>query len=677
MVSYLDFYSYFKRIQKDEKELLKKWVSLFQNRDELTANIKKFYDECGLSADDVSVEEYQDNFNNTEKIAYIKAKRIREDSGCVDIKDIERNEAISRYFKKGGCLYDFFRIDENGKYYTLPGKREELDSIIKIFDENYIYNPYLYGPQLKTNIDLDDIVTISLDNIQYNINGIKDNIMRVKVILNEEHKGFKSIDKFNINEVLDKLGKSTSRNDIIVIFEKFDASMMIFKDINMNFYSSEKIRKVIFACEADFSNCVILGQEESGNNKEKSFVFENYEFDCTDIQTLCLNFRNTRFLCNAEIRDIVMNNTNHNQKISFEDARIDRNLEIVNSFLGDVQLYCFQMIMGNYVSGDALDDGGKRDIVIKDVTFTENSKINMHEIEMRNGKIKIFGLKALPKLDLYLFPCQNNNVDICPEVRVLLKKCNIVNNVNIGNIYYFMLEDVINNGVIVENANWSEISSATDAKKYKKKSKGSLFKAFKNRTSISSKLLRAVYNYYNDSSKVSELAIMAKAFVVLKNNFANMGQYDNEDTAWILYMETKINIEKDARIRRKHSKSERNSFMESIKCLVYKNLYFSGKYGISIIGVLSTIVIEFIQFWLLFVLSIGVFKFGDVNIGIEYVNYNLWFKTMIYSIDQIVPFASTYEPTGGVIMILSIIERFIGLFLVGYFSIAVVRRTLK
>ena len=57
--------------------------------------------------------------------------------------------------------------------------------------------------------------------------------------------------------------------------------------------------------------------------------------------------------------------------------------------------------------------------------------------------------------------------------------------------------------------------------------------------------------------------------------------------------------------------------------------------------------------------------------------YKDFIGSFLYSLESIVPFISQFEPFNIVIILLSAIENFIGTFLIGYFSVAVIRKTLR
>lgn len=676
----------------------------------------------------------KDSFvDNKEKVLLGKlelVKQIREDPGCIDKADF-KNFDDAQAFSDDNKLRDYI-LDDNGRYYSLPGQRIILDPLIKVMDPEYQYNEYLYDNSLNiagATIEFSNIVK----EAKLSIIDKKRNEIKVKIDFTKypKYNDWVIVDSFDLEVYLkniidknDKLKSNKITKNIIVYIEEFKADRIIFKNLNLSILLGGMIKKIIFLKGLELKNCVVYSSSSSSfvsspddsDFENKALYIRGLEFDCSSIGCEVIDLRNTRFFCGLEIRNIDMSNTRNSQKVSLEDARLDGDLSIANCNFGSVKLYCLQTVMGRFVS--ELDDKGstkntKRDerkINLKNNVFAEDSEIHMFDIEMLGGEIIFEEMPVIPKTNIvphYIKEKCNpqsvvNSEKYCPEITLKILKGCITNNLQIGNVKYLVTDEVTNNGNIIEYNSWADINPK---EKYGRISWRSLI-------AIDSKLLRAVYNYgrkkekNNEQSaleqnektnegiikrvkgkvkkikekkeeKVKKMAKIAKSLNLLKKNFEANGRYDNEDVAWILFMEKRLYIDKNVRLKSKNIlRRAYLALREVILKFIYISLLIFGKYGISIRRVTLSIFLTVMFSWGLYFV-IGNSCEGQTIHMDGYENLAFELKTFIFSVNQIIPFASSYEASGLWMIIISIIERFLGLFLIGYFSIAVVRRTLK
>lgn len=126
---------------------------------------------------------------------------------------------------------------------------------------------------------------------------------------------------------------------------------------------------------------------------------------------------------------------------------------------------------------------------------------------------------------------------------------------------------------------------------------------------------------------------------------------------------------------------------------LYKILYTAGKYGISPGRVIYAMFFVIAVFALIFVLFFVCIDKNSFSVGNtlsqwnesanEYVTIkfdgilNTLGVGILYSLENVIPFVSQFEAIDLAVCIFTAIENFIGSFLIGYFSVAVVRKTLR
>ena len=451
-----------------------------------------------------------------------------------------------------------------------------------------------------------------------------------------------------------------------VFIENINCDRVIFENVrfNRNYINRHKI---IYG-GLSLQQCLVFDD----------LTIDGIQFDLSNIDYKDISFRDSRFISGIRIKNVRIDNSSDNV-ISFEDSRIDGDISIKHSSLGKTKLFLFQTILGNYVSGDnpepvRLEKDNK--ISISEVDLDLDSFINMLDIEMFAGSLELVGLKTIPRTDIMFYPIilqkkdkKNDEENAkCPSTELIISNSTVEEDIIVGNIERFELNNVILSARIIENP-----KGLMPDIRYRSKTRG--LKG----TMIKSRLLLASYNslykikkgHSLDTKIVKEKPDIpinkALEFIQLKENFANTGKYDFEDEALLLYMELKPYIDK-YNVGKKGKKSWWYQFL-------YKILYATGKYGVSPRRTFCSIILTWILFAFIY-LGVMLFKGGNiVDLGTEINNYNLVFKAFVYSMDQVVPFTSTYNTPYFFVMGLSVLERFIGLFLIGYFSIAVVRKT--
>lgn len=614
-------------------------------------------------------------------------------------RNIEKpsGETIDYFLNKqyGGSDTLFLKIDPVTKgIYTVPSQRKDLDRYIAnqsadSGEPKYKYNEYLYEeniPSVKQDniISMNDI--LSCENVFKT--DLDNGILSVDLsqLKNENEKIV--VSDFDINEIINfYIEKHENGTCSSFDFGEINAAGVLFLGNTCLRISDSLAFMPHVKNGMSFSEATFAGNLEVGN-----IVFE---FDSNDENTSvdCIrskvDFRNARFFGEALFRDISFYGDEPDMEISFEDARAQNSLKFINIDFGHASVNLFQTVIGRYVwyvphNDDSLikyTDEYINSIEFKNVTFSDDSQIDLSDAEMNNTKIVFENIPSLPLTRICLSPVKYKGTsnELCPNCYLLIKNCEIQKTLYIGNVSALSFWDSCNYGKIVAASNWGYFP---------------VKKSRKRKTSIFNPLLRAIYNnndisdYYNlslhDEKIYHNMLCYSKAkdFVMMKENFNAAGKYDEEDEAFILYMEFKPYINYMYRIR--NSSSEVYPKKDLFTDLLYRILHSVGSYGISPVKVifsLSATVAIFSVIYYIFACVFGSAAFDIGAIGSTTLEEANWcgniLPSIIFSVGNIIPFVSQFEPINIWVCICTIIETAIGSFLVGYFSVAVVRKTLR
>lgn len=592
---------------------------------------------------------------------------------------------------------NFLKKDSvTGGIYTVPSQRKYLDKALREYGLKHNmrelkYNAYLYDDKYNNK----NINKLVLDFSQDN----PDNILKTvkhcchKKIFRIEH-GILSIKfeencivkNFNINSIIKTLKKELDKEIQSIGF--ITAQGVVFED------------KTSFAFEGDPRDFPALlgGMFFDRSVFLEDFEMRNFTFDFKHSKEYIpfgkinkVDFRNTRFFKNASFRDVRFGGDTYDSEISFEDSRIQEKIEFINVDFEKTRLNFFQTIFGNYI--DFIQDKSVNDcnneISLVNTTFSEGSNIDFSDAEIYSGKVWFHNIPSLPTAKLCFSPIvSGDNSRECPNITLEIENCEIKQTLYIGNVSELSLKNTRNYGRIVSAHNWGLFND-----KYKKKTRGLLGTRIGG-TKINNNLLLAVYNYgiSKENNNIGLKRNKANDFMVLKENFASVGAYDDEDVAFILYMEFKpYAIWYNRNPQKKDNGKEKK---EITHLILYRALYDIGKYGISpgrVIVALLFLIIFFAIIYLFFAMNYGTdaFSIGRTNNNsFNYANELLanmsqgftiskLLASFLYSLEGVIPFVSQFEPIHVGVCILTALENAIGSFLVGYFSVAVIRKTLR
>lgn len=593
---------------------------------------------------------------------------------------------------------DFLKQDTiTHSIFTLPRSRIILDRLIEYFygkfssiinletnDECLEFNRYLYeAPPAYNLLSINDFSfetqkKTAIDKIVYSFQRLNEAALK-----GDETERNNIIDKLKTcNFLIEDSKEKTIRIDFSKLrsqgcsyahIHDFDLSTIM--DCFANYtIQSIKAEKTVFYGHTSFS----------AKNPSKYYIHESINFKCATFMELvefkylnfqCENkfkvvdFREACFLGSIRLQDCSFSNSGSASEISFEDAKICRLLEIKRVHMGNSTLNCFQTIFDERPNCKSLAQ-----FMMCDSDFGSNCSIDFSDSEFRSheqSNVIFQNIKPMPPAKLLFAPDAH---DHCPNVYLRINDCEVEHTLQIRNVMMlsFYKTAVHDNAHIVEAPDWKELSSEYRSNRsFREKSKGLI------RTKIPNKLLLAVYNNDNTDcfdnndnhfeSKQQQLEF-AKGmdFLMLRENFRSQDLYDAEDMAFILFMEFKPVVD----MRTKQDSKAKKCFWT----MIYKTLYATGKYGLSPIRSLVSLFILIIGFAFVYSMcgqdafSIGASLDGQCR-GLG--------KCILFSAGNVLPFVSQFEPFSMCACILSAVESAIGAFLIGFFSVGVMRKLLK
>lgn len=587
-----------------------------------------------------------------------------------------------------------------GGIYTVPSQRVILDAQLHGENPEYQYNKYLYmdvlEPGLRHGIDMEALI---LTPEEYpGVLSFEPETGELSIDLTVLDKPGEEVvvHGFHLGKLVAGLASRWKINRLGMI----NAPGVRFTG-NTEFILDDYKTNAVCARGACFNGATFCGGFEM---RGITFIFDAGMDSIRDgYEENKVDFRNARFFGNAAFRDVRFLGDMLDMELSLEDARIQEKIEFFNVDFGHASLNCFQMVVGGFV--DRVTEEGfsiagpqekRHAIRLSNVTADENVTFDFSDVEMDQGEVVLSGIPVLPVTKLCLSPIRHRDpVDgsqriRCPENYLLLWNCEIQKALYIGNFSEFSLRGTHNYGRIVGSDNWGKVHRKKGD--YHTRSRGLVG------ASIDNDLLLALYNdrqtgRYTGSGKDPEkncrnqLALSkAQGFTMLKENFQAMGMYDEEDVAAILYMEFKPYVDSTQRTYFKQDKS--NPTRALIPDILYRILYETGQYGISPLrAVVATAVLlgvcAVLYFCAAMTMGTDAFTLGGAMHGFWREGYtnptvlDAMIASCMFSLECVVPFVSQYEPISLFVCVVTAIENAIGSFLVGYFSVAIVRKTLR
>ncbi len=633
-----------------------------------------------------------------------KSNNILNDMNCMSDIVIKAN-LMEKYHG------DFLKKNPvTNSVFTIQQSREILDSAIwnlyrthKFPEQCLTYNKYLYNPlpneKINSITDFDREMTEEyIKHLVENNFIVPDNISKQISFnfsaLNTDSSDYIYVNSFNICRIM-KFIKShpaavNSKNTDDYSVGSIYAKRTVFLGDTCFSLKSNITNRPLFTGTLCF-NCATFESDVDFNYID--FSFDNVREDSA------IDFRDACFHGNVIFRNTFFDSTSSKMQITFEDAKIYGRMEFNNVDLGELKINCFQTIFAQNEKNESETDSYKSRVIFLNTIFGGSSSIDFSDADFSSSgksKICVKNILNLPSINFLFNAMEQNGKKICPQIYLLIDNCHIQNTLYIGNVSVLSFNHSQNYSRIVADDEWADMPVSSKSVRLKHflgqdgsdtqpriKTKGFV------RTPIANKLLLAVYNNNQLSDFNNDKDTMNKAkgndFLMLKENFASQGLYDDEDVAFILYMEYKPLIDS----ANKHT----GKLKKAVDTILYKILYAAGKYGISpgrIIYAIFFTVIVFAFIFFIFLQCMGKDSFSSGNtlsqwseLYNEYLPFSRGdiFKTMcisfLYSLESVIPFVSQFEAVNLAVCVFTAFENFIGSFLIGYFSVAVVRRTLR
>ncbi len=593
--------------------------------------------------------------------------------------------------------HEFLKKDwQTGGIYTVPGIRALLDPAIFSVDSAYVYNRFLYTERFGEGME-----RLRQEGAQ-----VRELCLADVPALCEE--GVFCADEKGIHLDFSRCSDGCSR---FVLFHDFDLQEIYravcacchrSPDTNIG---SLNLRGLLFA------GAVRLSLPDVNITLERGLALDGIACrDGMELSNLTFRFdggtdpaggydwgqlslRNARFFGDVRIRDVRLSGDTQGAEVSFEDARFAENLNIENMEFGNASLFCFQTVMGDFLrnpfappprplpkkwklrlqAAPALTGHRLR---LLNTGFGAGSRIDFGDAEIAAGEIYFENIDNLPPTSLRLAPRQTAEGKGCPRVYLLVRNCSLNNTLSISNVEQLSF-------LHSHNYSYIEAGSEWQPSPYWHR----LWTAGPGGTPIINKLLLAVYNTedtypFAGVSNGRNLLAIAKArdFIMLKSNFAACNLYDEEDVAFQLYMEYKPVLNSVVLRGRPEAKAK----PDLMSRVLYRFLFATGKYGVSPMRVILSLALLVLGCTGLYFLAVclmgeGAFSLGATDGGAMHAAATVWDKLLasfLYSIEGVVPFVSQFEPVNIWVCVVTILENAMGTFLTGYFSVAVIRKTL-
>lgn len=176
--------------------------------------------------------------------------------------------------------------------------------------------------------------------------------------------------------------------------------------------------------------------------------------------------------------------------------------------------------------------------------------------------------------------------------------------------------------------------------------------------------------------KKTSLFQKAEQFRILKENFRNNGQYEDEDEAYVEFKrcEAKARYEYDSKIKKKTFAAAANFYFQKY---VFD---FVGKYGTAPTRVLFNVVLMIIFYGVLYFSVSNLFPSAGIVASTlpEELNSSAGFLNCLYY-SAITFFTVGYGDyfAYGLIKLFAVLEGFTGVFMMSYFTVAFVRKILR
>lgn len=583
---------------------------------------------------------------------------------------VQTPEDIERLLNPEGGS-PFLIVDGTGAVYTIPGRRQVLDPLIRASCPDYVFNRYLYEERFPDGdrevLELSDLLDRGAVRLDREKNWVNVDLTGLQSDPDRET----AVGRFSLEELLRLFDKREKLPDNWEI-GSFRAADTVFVDNVSLSFQQEAQSAPAFRNGVDFSGATFAGKLTMQNLHFRFITGE------TELDSQRIDFRNARFFHSAVFRDVTVTGDMGDMEFSFEDARLGGSLLFYGVDFGHAGLNCFQTVLGPYlIPGESprisASSFGEQVLELKNCSFAGDSELNCEGVQIAAGKLVLDNVSGLPLARLAPDVITEKGLRRCTRCSLELWHTVIYQPLFLANFDRVHFGDVTNYGHIVAESDWAALSTEG----------WSLPRTLSKRKRPVSLFLQAVYAWGYEGGRAPhftpERCVEKEAiFNMIRLDFCAQGLYDAEDQALLFYMHFKAFA--DSNPSRKGGAARQWG-----KRLLYRLLYFMGDYGLNPGKIIKTYLLVAAVFALFYFLGLCVnneflvfnaFSSPSVEPTVSLLLHHLWIG-MLYSLECVSPFPVQCDVYSPVCAVLAALESFLGVFILGYFSFALVKRTLR
>lgn len=423
-----------------------------------------------------------------------------------------------------------------------------------------------------------------------------------------------------------------------------------------------------FKGKVDFSGCIFDGKKRfSGCIFDNDVRFNETFFEvCDKKDAWKIDFRQTVFNGDVIFYDAIFNG-----EVNFLEAIFNEDLYLGTTVFDKMVNFCGVLFTKNaYFSYVHTPKDFPKKFISKnavkfkdDVYFSHAHFMNSVSFCGATVEKKLSLSRAIFDNNIDLSYISYNNEDL--DCELLLEKIQLKNYVNlrVKKCNYLSLKDSIITGVIDMKPNDNLEVRINKFNLIDTKNLGQIY------ISWSENNVKNMINNSFDSHKNK-----VEQYRVLKENFHNLGKYDDEDKAYVELMKNKTRMKYKNNECDKKEKNRLYSYLTfGFKLLTME---YIGDYGTNPKKIAKTMGITTLFFSIFYFIYIRFLNVLDESI------YNSILRSIYHSVITFLTIgygSSTFENinTDVMLIFLSGIEGFLGLFLMSYFTVAFVRKTLR
>lgn len=424
---------------------------------------------------------------------------------------------------------------------------------------------------------------------------------------------------------------------------------------NFNYSQLENSKKLILR---DFSaKCAFF----NGNTMFIDAIFEGVcaDFYCANFSDGVVNFECSTFRnCDLNFTGANLGETNIDfTKSHFENS----NKFFYNTNFGRGYVYFSDVTFGD---GDIFFDGANfqdGDVWFLNATFGTGT-VDFTDAIFKKGQLWFLNAKFQKNTVTFQntkFGESEISFDgvVAIDSRFIFKECIFSNHVNLRFQEVYLLEIIdctIEKTLLLDFPSKKRERSIKKLSVEKCRNLGQLYVDW----DIAKKAIKTYNNLECATMKDSYIS-KANQFRMLKENYHTIGEYDNEDEAFVEYM--------------RYKRRSTASFFKKLGYYIIDNI---GKYGTSPFRVFNAMIVTIMSFGFVFSDYISITEIAtkeELHQG-----YNGLIQGVYFSLITFLTIGyGDISPINTITAFLAGVEGFAGLFLMSYFTVAIVRKTLR